>query len=217
MLFQILLTLHIVGGFLALITAGVAIFSKTLNLSHQWHIYSGRAYFGGMATVFVTAIPMTFLRPNTFLFLIAIFSFYAAWSGWRLARNRRGTPGLIDWLSAGIMAVTAVAMLGYGLYLLLQGSGQGITLLVFGGIGGANSWADLRRMRAGGTRGQARIAAHLSAMMAATIATLTAFIVTNFTFEPAFVLWLAPTVLIAPLIAWWNRQLQRGHKVSSAN
>ena len=41
---------------------------------------------------------------------------------------------------------------------------------------------------------------HLTMMLAGLIATVTAFLVVNFTFDPVFVLWLAPTVLITPVI-----------------
>ena len=47
-------------------------------------------------------------------------------------------------------------------------------------------------------------------MLAGTISALTAVLVVNFTFNPPFVLWLAPTALLTPLIVWWNRRLQGG-------
>ncbi len=213
MLFNTLLALHITAGFTALITAFIAIFSKLLDVSHKWHVYSGRIYFWAMLVIFVTAIPMSLLHPNLFLFLISIFSFYFALSGWRLAKNRRGTPERIDWTRSAAMLVTALVMMLYGIYMLMSKNTMGITILVFGLLGAYSSYRDLNRLRAGGLKGQARIAEHLSSMMGATIATLTAFIVTNFTFEPEFVLWLAPTALMVPLIIWWQWQLRAGRRV----
>ncbi|MEM7535391.1 MAG: hypothetical protein AAF639_24650 [Chloroflexota bacterium] len=207
MIYTILLTIHIIAGFSALVAAFVATFTAK---GRTWHLYSGRVYFWGMAVIFVTAIPMAIMRPNPFLFLIAIFSFYLALAGWRFAKNRRGKPTRLDWSSAGIMAVTSVAMLGYGVYMLMTGNTMGITLLVFGSIGAALSVFDLITLRGGGVRGKKRIAYHLTGMLAGTIATVTAFIVTNFEFEPEFVLWLAPTVVITPLISWWNAQVMKG-------
>lgn len=213
MVFNTLLTLHITAGFTALLSALMAIFSRLLDVAHQWHVYSGRIYFWAMLVVFVTAIPMSLLHPNLFLFLISIFSFYLALTGWRFATNRRGTPQLIDWTKAAVMSVTALVMILYGISMLMSSNTNGMTILVFGLFGAYSGYRDVNRLRAGGLRGQARIAEHLSSMMGATIATLTAFIVTNFTFQPAFVLWLGPAVLITPLIFWWNRQLRAGRQV----
>jgi hypothetical protein len=35
-------------------------------------------------------------------------------------------------------------------------------------------------------------------------------LVTNVTVEPVFLLWLAPMVVMTPLIVWWNRRIQAG-------
>jgi hypothetical protein len=48
MLFNALLTLHIVAGCTAVLTALMAIFSKRLDVAHLWHVYSGRIYFWAM-------------------------------------------------------------------------------------------------------------------------------------------------------------------------
>jgi hypothetical protein len=71
-----------------------------------------------MVVIFLTAIPLALLRSNTFLFLIAILSFYFALTGWRYATYRRGSPRLLDWGSAGIMALAAGVMMIYGVFLL---------------------------------------------------------------------------------------------------
>ncbi|ETX05561.1 MAG: hypothetical protein ETSY2_22250 [Candidatus Entotheonella gemina] len=215
MLFNTLLILHITAGFTALVTAFVAIFSKLINVAHQWHLYSGRIYFWAMFVIFVTSIPMSILHPNLFLFLISIFSFYYALTGWRLAKNRRGTPQLIDWTTASIMSFTSIVMILYGSYMLISHT-NGIILLVFGVLGSSSGYRDFKRLRAGGVRGQARIAEHLSGMMGATIATITAFLNNNVTFHPEVVVWLGPTLVISPLIVWWNRQLRQGRRVKGA-
>ncbi|PON17889.1 hypothetical protein C2W62_10780 [Candidatus Entotheonella serta] len=214
MLFNTLLILHIAAGFTALITALVAIFSKVIDVAHKWHVYSGQIYFWAMFVIFVTAIPMSILQPNLFLFLIAIFSFYFALTGWRTAKNRRGTPQIIDWAKAVIMSATGLIMMLYGTYMLIHGSLNGVILIVFGLLGTTSGYRDLKTLLAGGLRGKARIAEHLSSMMGATIATLTAFLNNNIRIEPEIIVWLGPTVLITPLIFWWNRQLRAGRRVT---
>ena len=110
------------------------------------------------------------------------------------------------------MAVAGIGMIGYGIWLLISGDGMGITLIIFGLIGETLSTSDLLALRAGGVKGKKRIAYHLSGMMAATIATLTAFLVTNFNSNPEFLLWLAPSVVISPIITWWSIRIQKGVK-----
>ena len=84
---QILLPIHILAGIFALISAALAVSSEK---GKRLHVLSGRTYFWSMATIFLTAIPMSIISSNIFLFLIAIFSFYLAFAGMRFARNRKG-------------------------------------------------------------------------------------------------------------------------------
>jgi hypothetical protein len=152
------------------------------------------------------------IRANTFLFVIAIFSVYLALSGWRYAKYRWGRPPAFDWGSAGVMVVTSTAMVLLGVFILTTGEMIGLVLIVFGGIGAALSYSDLRTLGAGRIEAKQRIAAHLTRMLAGTIAAVTAFLVTNVSFEPVFLLWLAPTVVMTPLIVWWNRRIQAGER-----
>ena len=210
---RLLLLIHIIAGFTALTAAAVATLSKTLDIPHRWHVYSGRVFFWGMVGVFITAIPLAIIRPNTFLFLIAILSFYFALAGWRYGTHRPGTPRPLDWVSGGVMVLVAAIMILFGLFLLSRGNTNGITMIVFGAIGATLSLADLRNLRHGGARGSERIAQHLTMMLAATIATLTAFLVTNVTVRPEFIVWLAPTLVITPMIVVWNRRIRGGKRV----
>lgn len=210
--FRILLVVHVLAGFISLTAAIVATLSKTLDLAHRWHVYSGTVFFWGMLVIFVTAIPLSIIRPNTFLFLIAILSFYFALAGWRYATNRRGNPRPLDWASAGAMVVAAIAMLIYGIFLLNRGNSNGITMIILGGIGASLSLADVNSLRQGGAKGPERIARHLTMMLAGAIATTTAFVVTNFNFSPGYILWLAPTFLITPIILIWAKKIREGKR-----
>lgn len=209
---EALLTVHVLAGFVALTAAGLATLTKTLDVAHEWHVYSGTAFFWGMVVVFVTALPLALIRPNAFLFLIAILSFYFALAGWRYATSRRGRPRLLDWISASVMAVAAGVMIVFGVLLLSRRNTNGITMLILGGIGAALSVADLRTLHQGGAKGPERIARHLTMMLAGAIATLTAFVVTNVPVQPAFIVWLAPTVVITPIVVVWNRKIRAGKR-----
>ena len=162
-----------------------------------------------MTTIFLTAGPMTLIRPNLFLLLVALFNFYLVATGWLRARDRAGVPGRIEWGLAIGMALTAVGMAGRGAMMLGDGRSMGTVLVAFAGIGGALALRDLACLRAARFRGAERIASHLTRMLGGTIGAITAFIVTNVRFEPAFVLWLLPSVLLTPLIIYWDRRVRR--------
>jgi hypothetical protein len=139
-LYDTLLTVHIIAGSLALTSALVALASKTLDAAHRWHVYSGTAFLWSMIVVFITAVPLAIIRANTFLFMIAIFSVYLALSGWRYAKYRQGRAAALDWASAGVMVVTSVSMVLLGGVMLISGEMIGLALIVFGGIGAALSY-----------------------------------------------------------------------------
>lgn len=123
----------------------------------------------------------------------------------------------LDWFRVSVMFLGAIVMAIYGVQLLAAGSGHGVTLLVFSGIGAFFSITDFFGLKKGGVTGKERIAKHLSLMMGATVATLTAFIVVNFRFEPAFVLWLAPTAVISPIAAVWSHKVKQGKVFKGMN
>ena len=52
-----------------------------------------------------------------------------------------------------------------------------------------------------------RIAKHLTNMMGGTIAVVTAVLVVNPPANPEWVWWILPTVLITPVITWWNKKV----------
>ena len=203
----VLLAIHIAAGAVALAAAAIAL-STAKGRVH--HIRAGRVYAAAMALVCVTALPLAMLGANVVLLLVAVFSFYLVFAGWRFARNASGRPRPVDWTAAVIMALTGLGMWGYGAVLFLWGDSQWVTMAVFGFIAAALSATDLRYHRASPRTGRQRIARHLTNMLAGTIATVTAVVVVNVETNPAWLAWILPTLLITPLIAWWNRRVLRG-------
>jgi hypothetical protein len=209
-LYSVLLAVHITAGTLGLIAAVLATVNKALNLPHWWHVRTGNTFVMAMATIFITATAMSLLKPNVFLLLVGVFSFYMAFSGWRYAKNRTGKPTLLDWLTVSSMLTVSVIMIVFGIYLNTAGNGLGVVVIVFGFIGGALSLTDYRSLRKGGLTGKLRITRHLTMMLGGAIAALTAFTVVNVEMTPVFIPWLAPTMLITPIIVFWNRKIRRG-------
>ena len=138
---QILLPIHILAGTIALICAALAVSSEK---GKKLHVLSGRAYFWGMATIFLTAIPMSIITSNIFLFLIAIFSFYLAFAGMRFARNRKGIATTLDWTAVGLMILSGIGMWILAAIYFLNSNTQYIVLLVFGFLAITLGYADFR-------------------------------------------------------------------------
>ncbi len=208
---QYLLVAHIFAGCISLIAA---VFAVVSSKGKQAHILAGRTYFWGMAVIFLTAIPMSISSSNVFSFLIAIFSFYLAYAGMRFARNRTGTANLFDWVAVGLMVFSGLAMWFLALVYFMNNNSQYITLTVFGFIAISLGYMDFRSYRNKSAIGKQRIARHLTNMLAGTIAVITAVLVTNLSIEPVFILWILPTIIIFPLIFWWNRKILGLNKVN---
>ena len=181
---------------------------SVLSEKGKWfHVLSGRTYFGCMAVIFLTAIPMSIISSNVFLFLIAIFSFYLAFAGMRFARNRKGVATIIDWIAVSLMILSGLGMLILAVIYFSNNNSQYIVLLVFGFLAIALGYADFKSYKNKTVTGKERISRHLTNMMGGTIAVVTAVLVVNPPFEPEWIWWVLPTALITPVIFWWNAKV----------
>ena len=199
----ILLSIHILAGTIALLCSVLAVSSEK---GKKFHVLIGRTYFWCMVGIFLTAIPMSIINSNTFLFLIAIFSFYLAFAGMRFAKNRKGTATTIDWIAVSLMILSGLGMWALAITYFINNNSQYITLLVFGFIALALGYGDYRSHKNKAATGKERIAKHLTNMMAGTIAVITAVLVVNVNIEPIWIWWVLPTVVITPIISYWNKK-----------
>src|SRR3954469_13527313 len=89
---KMMLIVHIAAGMTAFFIAPGALFTVKGGL---WHRRWGKIYFWAMAVVALTAILMATIgvRPNQFLAAVAVFSFYNAFSGYRVLRRKRPAKG----------------------------------------------------------------------------------------------------------------------------
>ena len=204
---DLLLLVHVLAGVVALVTALVAALTKK---GARFHRKVGSAFFWSMLGVGVTAIPVTFVRPNPFLFFIALFSFYMALAGYRRGKSRFEHTAFDVW-AAVAMILTAFVMVGFGLSMVAGGEPLGWALVAFGGLGasfGIEDVVDSRRPRSHSEK----VRVHLSRMLGGTIATITAVLVQQVaplleSQLAQLVLWLSPTVILTPLIFVWNQRI----------
>ncbi len=115
------------------------------------------------------------------------------------------------------MLVLGVIMIVYGAWSVAQGETVAIVVIVFSVLSIVNGWTDMKILRAGPVTGRERIVQHLSHTLGATIATITAFAAINAPkvvgYQPGLLLiaWLAPTIIIAPLMGRWEEKISRRH------
>ena len=203
---QILLPIHILGGTIALLSAIMAILSEK---GKKIHVLSGRIFFWSMLTIFLTAIPMSIITSNIFLFLIAFFSFYFAFSGIRFARNRKGIATTSGWIAVGLMILSGVGMWTLAAVLFMNNNSMYIPLLVFGFGAIVLGYGDFKSHKNKTAIGKERIGKHLQNMIGGTIAVITAVLVVNVKIEPVWIWWVLPTVLIFPVIIWWRIKVMK--------
>jgi hypothetical protein len=205
-MYATLLIFHIAAGSIALLSALGALYAAKGKTAHRrW----GLAYVCSMTFIALTAWTMSALKPNSFLFAIGCFSAYLVASGYARAKNRSGKATPLDWTVAIGGLATSLIMLWLG---WISTGTNHIVLWVFAGIAGVLSLLDIRGLRAGAFKGAERIVSHMRQMMGGTIATVTAVAVVNIRHvDPGWLVWIAPSILIAPLSIYWTIRLRRSN------
>lgn len=197
-LVNILLIIHIAAGMTCLLSGILAIITKK---GSKYHTYSGKVYFIAMFVVIITALVVAVYRDNLFLLLIASFSFYMAWAGVRSIKNKTLKANFLDWFFWATAFITAFVMI----YTM------NIILLIFGGLFSINVIQDfilfLKARNKDYSKTTKWLTRHIGMMLGSFIATCTAFLVTNVqSFEPRWLIWLAPTFIGTPLISFYIRK-----------
>ncbi len=204
-----LIIIHAAAGTVALLAGPVAMFAKK---GARHHRRAGLFYFYSMVAVFVTAVVVAYFKSLSFLFMVAFFSFYLVLSGYRALRWKSLTSGgkvaRTDWIIQIAAGLTAVVLLAWGTFQVLNGSLFGSVAVVFGGIALLRVWQTTSRFRTPPEDKAYWLYAHIVGMSAGYIATLTAFLVVNVHFLSPVIVWLLPTVIGAPLILSVTRSIK---------
>jgi hypothetical protein len=167
----------------------------------------GRVYFWAMSVVASTALVLSIYRPILFLALVAVFSFYAAFSAYRVLGQKGMVRGeqpvqAADWAAAAITFMSSLALAACGLLRPSLVQGLGIPAMVFGVIGMRLGAKDAWRFTHPPKEKLFWWYEHLQGMLASYIAAWTAFlVVTVGRFVHAWWLWVIPTAIGVPAIA----------------
>ncbi len=206
-IFKAVLIIHVLFGGIALFVAPAAMMTGKGGL---WHRRWGKIFFWASTGVASTAVVLSLIRSGLFFLLVALFSFYLAFTGYRVlyrkTSQQRASQG--DWIAVSAMLVGSIALLAFGAYLMLTSS-FGMVALVFGAIGLLFAIRDIREFRHHPADKMAWWYSHMTRMMAAYIATVTAFSVVNFKFLPPVPRWLWATVVGTVGIVIWTRYYRK--------
>jgi len=206
-IFKTVLIIHILFGSVALFVAPAAMVTRK---GGRWHRRWGKIFFWTITGVAITAVVMSLIRSGLFFLLIALFSFYLALTGYRVLfrKTRQQGPGKADWTAASTMLLGSLVLVAYGFYLMLSSS-FGIVAIVFGVIGLLLAMLDMRNFLHHPADKMAWWYSHMTRMLAAYIATVTAFSVVNFKFLSPVPRWLWATVAGTLGIVIWTRYYRR--------
>ncbi|MFN4123205.1 MAG: hypothetical protein ACK4GL_07865 [Flavobacteriales bacterium] len=205
-----LLYAHTISGHIALLAGLFSLISKK---GQRLHKKSGFIFFIGMLTVGISGVILSIAKSNLFLFHIAIFVGYQAFAGFRALKNKSLKAQWYDYLNTTIALVNGIFMV-----MSLQ-----VILMVFGGIGLLLSIGELQtsfRIYAGQTLPKnVWLRKHIGMMIGAYIGASTAFLVVNFVLDsvPAFLIWLAPTVIFMPIMIYWQRKINTQNNLHDLN
>ena len=130
---------------------------------------------------------MSIINENIFLFFVAIFSFYLAFSGMRFGRNRAGIATPLDRIAVGLMVFSGEGMWILSINYFMNENSQYIVLPVFGFLAISLGYNNFRTYRNKTATGKERIEKHLTNMMGGTIAVVTAVLVVNPPSDPEWV------------------------------
>ncbi len=208
---RVFLVIHIAAGFSAFVLAPVALVTAKGGKQHRrW----GMVYLWAMGIVAATALPMALYLPVLFLALVAVFSFYAAFSGYRITKlkdlARGGRAKAIDWFAAVFTFGASACLAGFGAFRPALVQNMGIVAIVFGLLGMRLAAAEIWNFVKKPKEKMFWWYTHLGNLIGSYIAAWTAFLVTNIHPQGALsdrynsslekVLWLLPTVVGVPAI-----------------
>lgn len=194
---KLVLGMHIIAGSISLVAGLSAIGSKK---GGRWHRRSGMLYYWGMLSVFLTAVYLSVVKENLFLFMVGFFSFYFVWIGRRMLRFKE-FDGSLEFgkterqVSRGVLAVCAGLLIYGGYQLLGRGDWFGLVAMLFSYAGASFARRLIYRTQNEPEDRLFWLYAHIIGMGGGYIATVTAFLVVNFTIVPVIFRWLIPVFL----------------------
>ena len=213
---------HVGAGTLALLGGLMAAFIG--KKGGKLHRQVGGASYWSMFWIFVSALLLvSFVRFNFFLLIIAVFSYYMAFSGVRTLKIKKtGKVAMLDWVACGLTIAFGLSLFGYGLYrITIMGNAGALSILslLFGFFTANTARQNLNIYR--NIHKSHKMwwwLAHMNNMNGSLIACITAFLVQNgriFDLPNSlnWLPWVLPAMAGAPLTAYYANKYRRQFKI----
>lgn len=209
---------HISAGTLACVAGLVAMTSGKGSTLHKKF---GLVYVWSMLTIALTAVLMSLVKTQLLAFFVPLsfFTLQLTLGGWRALERKKIRPNsnyrvpVLDWVIVSASLIVGIIFIGLGAWRWMHGGVMGIVSMVFGIIGVVLAARDIilfRRIQSGVVLERMEWwFAHLTGMLGAYIATITAVLVVNGAFLPQLVRWLLPTVIGSIGIAAWTQYYRK--------
>lgn len=190
--------IHIILGCIVL---AIGLMQLMMRKAGKPHRNLGKAYVVAMIASVSLSLPSSLYLGQIFLTVIACFSLFLAFTGYRFAVIRsEGQIHIIDKIAAVLFLAMAFGMAIYALLIWLKGAvAAGIILSVFSFIFLSGTLTDARyllfaRNPAIYYSGNKWLRSHIGRIVGSYIAAVTAFLVNIEPFGSSLLNWLLPTV-----------------------
>ena len=201
--------IHAFLGGVGLIT-GIA--NMVVKKGGRLHKRLGRVFAIAMIASCLIILPIACLpgHESLFLFLISLFTIYLVLIGRRaltFKSRQKLKADAIDLSISMIMALFSILMIGYGAYGFFATVSNSILYLIFGGLGLFLTIKNFVFYKNYKDVKTAWLTTHLTHMIAALIASITAFIVAGLKFW-TLTAWVLPSVIGTVLIIYWRLKVK---------
>lgn len=200
---RLFLVIHIAAGAGTFLLAPIALATAKGGKQHKrW----GMVYLWCMGIVAGTAIPMALFRPVLFLALVAVFSFYFAFSGYRVLKLKDlaegGSAKPIDWIAGAVTFCSSAALAYLGWFRPDIMRMPRIVPVLFGVIGMRLAYSELKKFVKKPKAKMFWWYTHLGNFIGSYIVAWSAFSVVTLArvFGNTWYVWLWPTIVGVPAI-----------------
>ena len=217
---KILTYSHIFAGVISLVVAPLAMVVHKGGTAHRlW----GKVFFWCMTWICFSAIILSTLKWIPFLLLIAVFSYYSVFIGYRSLYRKQLHQGMgvtwYDWMAGVVAGIFNIGFFVWGMYLVVKGhTSLGLLASGFGFGGMLVVWSELQRYIKPPPGKFDWLYSHMGNMLCGFIASVTAFSTQVMTFLPGMMQWIWPSLVGVPLIIFWIRtyrkKLEKGNRLA---
>ncbi len=214
---RILIYIHAFAGGIGLITG---FWAMAVGKGQKVHKSVGKIFSWslGISAAISLLIAVMPKHHNPFLFLIGVFTLYLIAAGNRalkLKGSKLQSVALTDKILSGSILLFAIVMVFKGAIAFFSNDEIGVLYFFFGVLAGTLAGRDLALYRDFPKAKKMWLRTHLSRMIGALIASVTAFMLAGLALTSMLV-WIAPTLIGLGFIKYWLRKVSPKKKVVPA-